>query len=625
MSEPGGDRTQEPLLAALEVDVADVSERIERAYPEHGWRGRLGRLTEQPAYERVNLLATYVAVFAEPLLFVCALGSGVPAVEVAGAVAWWVTFLTSVVFAVDTVVNGLARGPRYLLTPAAVINVLAVGGAAVELFGWQLGVANPRVLRVLRTVRTVAKVGLLQRTGARQTVLGGRALGRLTESDTWYALAILLLASLFGSLSSGAWETWLDAAREALVYGGFVMAVRLKSRSTERQIDAVFLRKLSDATSRLVEQMREIPGLEDAEQVLEDQAHEGQSKGVELDEIGTIVSSMGLVVSRLRRFISRRTFLEAKGAVVLPRDRPVALMFTDVEGFSTVSEALDDDIIPVMRAYFTEMAAGVMEHRGDIDKFIGDAVFAFFDDAEEPRRAADAAFDAALEMRRRERALAEDDEAWRALFSRRPEWEVFQRFRTRFGLHFGAVTAGPIGSAERADSTLVGDNVNTAARLEALAKKYGRYVLVSEAFVDQLSPERRSRCHRLDRVTVAGREQSPLDIYTFDLEDLPGEFWARYAEALDAEVAGDWEAAYEGFSAAQRVLEAEGREPDPAAAAMLARIEEANRWWARPLANLTRAAPEVFPAETAEKVEAELEQRTITSPVGWKGHWSHRK
>jgi len=609
----------------MELDVADVSERVDRPYPAAGWRGRLGRLTDRPIYERVNLAATYLAVFVEPVLSMASLGTGSPDMEVTLALGWWVTLLTSVVFSADLVCNTLARGARYLLTPAAVVNLLAVGGSVVELFGRQLGLANPRILRVLRTIRTVARVGLLQKTGSLQSVLGARALRRLSETDTWFALAILLLASLLGGLTAGQYTTWTDAAAEVGVYLGFVLAVRWKGRRNAQQIDAVFIDRISTATRRLLDQMKEIPGLEDVDRLVDERARDSASRGLQIDEIGTIVSTMGLVVSRLRRFISRRTFLEAKGTVVLPRDRPVALMFTDVEGFSRVSEALDVHIIPVMRAYFTEMAGGVMANDGDIDKFIGDAVFAFFHEPDEPARAADSAFDAALDMARRERALFEESESWKELFAGNPDWDRFRRFRTRFGLHFGVVTAGPIGSEERADSTLVGDDVNTAARLEALAKRYGKYVLLSQTFVDQLSADRRGRCHRLDRVTVAGREHSPLDVWTIDREGLPASFWTRYAEALEAEIAGDWEVAYDGFQAAQAALAEDGREPDPAAAAMLARIEGTNRWWERPVTNLSKAAPKAFPPDGKARVESTLEEREITSPVGWKWHWSHRK
>ncbi|MEM7522153.1 MAG: adenylate/guanylate cyclase domain-containing protein [Pseudomonadota bacterium] len=566
-----------------------------------------------------------IAVFAMPVSGFIGHISGVGASDAWVGVGFAVEVGATLFFLLDLAVGFAARGRAYGTTSTCAINVLACASVAIELLVGQFGLANPRILQVLRAVRVVAKAGLLVRGGATDSVLGAEALKRLNEQDAWYVLALLLLLSALGQFSVGVYDGWPDAAVEIAVYLGFFLAVRWKARRNIREIDAVFIGRLRDANGRVLERMQEIPGLEDAEAIVKDHTAQLAKDGKPASEIEVMVIAIGMIVGNLRRFISRRTFAEAKGDVVLPPNRPVALMFTDVEGFSRITESMRQDVIPVLKWYLGDMSQGVAEYRGDVDKFIGDAVFAYFQDAAAPDNAANLCFDATIQLDRHCRLLGEANAEWGALFGGNQEWDAFKHFRTRFGLHFGYVVAGPIGNENRADSTLIGDDVNISARLEALSKKYRSYTLLSEEFFDRLSADRKAFCRRIDRVTVAGRENRPFNLYTIEEVRKPDDYYMRYDEALDLYLRGEWQSAHGRFRAAQDVLTNAGAAPCPIVTAMMERIEANRSFWFRAVDHMHARAPDVVDEALKARLIATRETLPFIAPSDWQGHWPHEK
>lgn len=174
--------------------------------------------------------------------------------------------------------------------------------------------------------------------------------------------------------------------------------------------------------------------------------------------------------------------------------RVLTAMFTDVKGFSTISESLDpEELVHLLNEYLSEMSNVVLSLRGTIDKFEGDAIISFFgapipyDD--HPQRACTAA----VRMKKIETDL--NRRFLETGLSPTP-------LATRVGLNTGEMVVGNMGTAERMDYTIMGHAVNLAARLEGVNKQYGTWILASELTIDATGGTLVTR--RMDRVRVVG-------------------------------------------------------------------------------------------------------------------------
>ena len=176
--------------------------------------------------------------------------------------------------------------------------------------------------------------------------------------------------------------------------------------------------------------------------------------------------------------------------------KEVTVLFSDIRSFTTISESLDPETLSTfLQEYFTEMAEEVLSTDGVLDKFIGDAVMAFWGAPIEQSDQADRAVEAALGMLRRLKVL---QKKWAA-----KGWPLID---IGIGIHSGAATVGNMGSEKRFDYTVIGDTVNVASRLEGLNKEYKTHLIISEATLEKLSkkPETRS----LGEVVVKGKHQA---------------------------------------------------------------------------------------------------------------------
>ncbi len=179
------------------------------------------------------------------------------------------------------------------------------------------------------------------------------------------------------------------------------------------------------------------------------------------------------------------------------------VMFTDIEGFSTVSERLrPPELAATLNDYFTAMAEVVRESGGTISQFLGDAMLIGFNTVTaDPDHAANA-LRAAAAIRR----VAESRTFGPGV-----------RLRTRCGINTGEIVIGVVGSGDRLIHTMHGDDVNIAARLEPLNKTYGTYVLCAEATIAAAGPG--FACRPVGEVTVRGRTQATA-VYALDAEDV---------------------------------------------------------------------------------------------------------
>jgi adenylate cyclase len=212
-------------------------------------------------------------------------------------------------------------------------------------------------------------------------------------------------------------------------------------------------------------------------------------------------------------------------------------MFTDVRGFSSISEVLDPTaLVHLINLYLTEMSDIILELRGTIDKYEGDAIISFFGAPVDLPDHARRACMAAIRMKRAESALNEKFLAEKLAPS---------ELHTRIGINSGEMTVGNMGTPQRMDYTMMGSSVNLAARLEGVNKQYGTWILISEITQDALGQDFLLR--KLDRVRVVGINQP---VRLFELIEEKGRAEKSIEEAvqifhkgLEQFEAKDWAAA----------------------------------------------------------------------------------
>ncbi len=186
--------------------------------------------------------------------------------------------------------------------------------------------------------------------------------------------------------------------------------------------------------------------------------------------------------------------------------RELSIMFTDVRNFTTISEQMDpEELIQVMNDFLTPMTSLIMENRGTIDKYMGDAIMAFWNAPLDDDNHANHACSAALKMAEILQPI-NDELKIKAEASNRKYHEI----RTGIGISTGDCSVGNMGSRQRFAYSALGDSVNLGSRLEGQTKEYGVDILISEETYKQISG---FAALELDLLTVKGRVE-PTRIYT---------------------------------------------------------------------------------------------------------------
>ena len=189
------------------------------------------------------------------------------------------------------------------------------------------------------------------------------------------------------------------------------------------------------------------------------------------------------------------------GADLGGREAEVAVLFTDIRDFTSLSErCTPQEVIEVLNEYFTLVVDAVHRYQGVLDKFIGDEAMAVFG-LEGGGNASEAAVETALDIGA---ALGE--------MGRRMEVRGLPAILAGIGIHYGGVVAGNIGSQERLEYTVIGDTVNTAARLEQLTKSLPSSLAVSQSVYEAVSAEMRERLAFLGERELKGKS-APLSVY----------------------------------------------------------------------------------------------------------------
>ena len=181
--------------------------------------------------------------------------------------------------------------------------------------------------------------------------------------------------------------------------------------------------------------------------------------------------------------------------------RNITLLFTDLAGFTTFSEALSPERVTyLLNRHFTDMTDVILEHEGTLVQFIGDALMAFWGAPLDDDDQAYHAVATAIAMQKAMAALRED-------FAK----ENLPPIRMRIGIHSGSAVVGNLGSAKRLGYTAIGDDVNLAARLEGINKLYGTGIMLSGDTARQV--EGRIALRPVDRVIVKGKSQA-VEVFT---------------------------------------------------------------------------------------------------------------
>lgn len=224
--------------------------------------------------------------------------------------------------------------------------------------------------------------------------------------------------------------------------------------------------------------------------------------------------------------------------------QPVTMLFSDIRGFTTLSETMGDvELVTQLNEYFERMVDCVNRYHGTLHKYIGDAVMAAWGDVAPETPAIDAARAArsALAMRAELILL---NQTWAA--------QDRKQFRIGIGLNHGMVTVGNIGAPQRREFTLIGDPVNTAARLEGVTKEYKTDIAVGESVEALIRGEFLMRT--LGLIVVQGKTRG-LRVFEL-LDDLknPAGSWsqewvARYEAAMEKYLAGEFTPALSQFEA----------------------------------------------------------------------------
>jgi len=180
----------------------------------------------------------------------------------------------------------------------------------------------------------------------------------------------------------------------------------------------------------------------------------------------------------------------------------ITALFTDIKSFSTLSEKISPEhLVSVLNIYLTRMSDIILEEKGTIDKYIGDAIVSFFGAPLDVEDNASRACYAALRMKEAENEINKE------LYD---TGKIPMPINTRIGINTGEMVVGNMGTEKKMNYTIMGNDVNLAARLEGVNKKYGTWILISESTWNETGDMFLGR--RLDRVRVVGIN-TPVQLY----------------------------------------------------------------------------------------------------------------
>lgn len=195
------------------------------------------------------------------------------------------------------------------------------------------------------------------------------------------------------------------------------------------------------------------------------------------------------------------TLFKDPSRMLAGEEKPLAILFTDIRSFTTISESYKpSELVAELNIYFEKTVSVIVQNQGIIDKYIGDAIMAFFGAPTTLKNSSLSAVQAALEM-----------QAQIQQFNEYLHKKDKPQFITGMGINYGQVTVGNIGSEHKMDYTVIGDAVNLASRLEGLTKEYKQHLIFSHSVCDKI--RNLIPCRFIDLVQAKGKTEGEK-IYT---------------------------------------------------------------------------------------------------------------
>ena len=227
--------------------------------------------------------------------------------------------------------------------------------------------------------------------------------------------------------------------------------------------------------------------------------------------------------------------------------RNITILFSDIRGFTSISERLEpEELVHLLNEYLTEMTSIITKDQGLVDKFMGDAIMAFWGAPMDHPIHAETACESSLEMIDKLKAL---QKKWKE--ERIPSFEI------GIGLNTGDAIVGNMGSSSRFDYTAMGDNVNLASRMEGLNKIYGTHIIITQNTYTIVKDKFEVR--KLDAVKVKGKKK-PILIYELlsrknVLTKKQKNFVRLYESGLEFYFKKEWKQAIKTFKEALKVMD----------------------------------------------------------------------
>ncbi len=252
-----------------------------------------------------------------------------------------------------------------------------------------------------------------------------------------------------------------------------------------------------------------------------------------------------LAPSVVKQLIESPEHLELGG-----EEREITAFFSDVQGFTSISESLTPaEIVELLNEFLTEITEIILKNEGTVDKFEGDAIIAFFGAPNVlPDHAARSCL-ACIEMQKR-------------LVDLRQKWKEAGKpaLKMRIGLCTGLAVVGNMGSENRMDYTMMGDTVNTASRLEGVNKHYGIYTLIAETTYRAAGNDFAVR--EIDAIKVVGKK-APVTVYELlgfadEIDEPMQKVIEYYGQGLQAYRSRDWRQAAAWFKKALQIAPDDG-------------------------------------------------------------------
>ncbi len=279
----------------------------------------------------------------------------------------------------------------------------------------------------------------------------------------------------------------------------------------------------------------------------------------------SLSSSVNNVLGTFQKFVPKDVVAKAytdQGIGLEGSQRELAMLFSDIKSFTYRTETLGNDIIDVLNVHYNKVIHNVHENAGVVGSIIGDAILAVYGTLDSRRSKSYNAIQAAWDITRSTAELREtmsmrrkEVEKKRKLTESEEKIFLAVSLDVGVGIDGGNVFYGNIGSNEHMANTVIGDNVNSASRLEGLTRIYHLPVIVSSYIRDEVLEETtRFKFFEIDTVQVKGKTQGKKIYFPFDTNEMDNtllEKYETYEKGLQAYYDGDWKTARKEFKNSQ--------------------------------------------------------------------------